>query len=706
MVAVSKRLLYGFTATITAGAGLVAVALPETVVAELASPATLLLVLLLPGLLGYLGLTKKTTIDRRAVTYAVGLSAALLMGLGALLNLTHLVTSVEPLRPFPVWLAFSLLLGLLGFGVDRRVPGDRLELVIPGTVRPYLLVAIPIAAGGGSLLVEGGWSNWFVLLTLIVIALVYTMGAVDPSHRVALLYCVALGLLLHNTLISEFLLWGDQGKEANLVYTVLQAGYWDPAMLPRANKAVMLEIVILHPVRSLLTGLGVNHLFKIAHPLVFAVAPVALYQTFALRDRARAGYLAAGAVMFFFSFFTVLARNTRTAIAILFIVLFMMALLDTEVAGSGRGTLLSVFGIAVFVSHYGAGYMFLATVMGGLVVGIVGRKIIGQRNRAHEQLPVVPVVLIVIANYAWYTYVPPNAATLNTLVGFFLEFSQKLQSGFFQPTNSATANYAASSFSSISLNGIKALTVVLFALIGLGWLTALARSWRGETGIETNVSYLGLASIAGALAAITFLPVERFNTARTIAVSLAVVAPLFAIGVEGVLSHVPRSVSVPDWTSTAICLAVLLPFFAFSSGLLAATATNDYSPNVLVYRDSVVTDGSPASQSYLYKQYLPDTGARGGQWLASYGTGTIFGSQWPGNPTTGTVGGPSPQYEYRGNITAAPASSCIYLSPLSVDAGVIRLPAGHFENEFMQTSELDLATRSRVYANGGATLRC
>ncbi|WP_159900225.1 DUF2206 domain-containing protein [Salinirussus salinus] len=706
MISVSKRTLYAVLATASLGTAGVALLLPETLAAQLVAPASLLLVLLVPGLLGYLALTASDTVDIRATLYGFGLSAALLMALGFVVNLANRLFFIDPIRPLPVWISFAALLGVLGLCVERRVPGDRIDIALSSSPQPYLLATLPLAAAVGALVVAGAGTNVFVVLALGLVGLVYLLGAFQPFHRAMLIFAVALALLLHNSLISEFLLWGDQGKEANLVYTVLQAGHWDPSNLPKANKAVMLRIVLLHPLHSLLTGLEVRHVFKIAHPLLFATAPVALYRTFATRGRAQAGYLAAGALMFFFSFFTVLARNTRTAIAILFIILFVKVLLDADLAARTRRVLLVTFGTSVFVSHYGAGYMFLAILLGGFVVGAVGRRLTGQQARFHEHLTGPSVALIALIDYAWYTYAPPDAATLNTLVGFVTEFAARLQEGFFQPSNSATANYAASSFSSLSLNGIKLLTIVLFAVIGIGWLVAASRAVRGEDGIETNVSYLAMATMGGALAAVTLGPVERFNTARTIAVSLAVVAPLFAIGVEGILGAIPSRSAVPRWATTAACLAILLPFFIFSSGLLAATVTNDYSPNVLVYQDSVIREGNAESKSYLYKQTLPDTGARGGDWLARHGTGDVYGSGWPGNPTSGEIRGPVPAYDYHGNVSAATSDSCIYLSPLSVDAGVIRMPSAHLSNDFMNVSDLDTSARSTVYANGGATLMC
>lgn len=706
MITVSKHTLYPTVLLGIVSLGTVSVGFSETIVTELTAPVAVILALLIPGLASYLIITQRNTVDSNTVIYGMGLSASLLMLFGFLINIGYQLFGIEMLRPVPTWIAFGLLLGGLGLGIERRVPGDSIRFALPTAVQPYLFSAIPVVAGVGAIIVEQGGTNRFVLLALGGILLIYCVGAFDPSRRATLVYCIALGLLLHNTLISELLVWGDQGKEAFLAQKVIDIGHWNPAVIPRANKAIMLRLVILHPLHMMLTGLGVLHVFKIVHPVLFAIAPVALYQTFAARDNPRAGYLGAGSLMFFFSFFTVLSRNTRTAGAILFLILFVRTLLDADLPMRVRRVFLPLFGASLFVSHYGTGYMFLTILIGGFVVALGGRLFPGPHRDANHTLPTHSVFLTVLMGYAWYSYAPPGSATLGTLVSFVIDFSEKLQDGFFQPTNSATAHYASGSYTSPSLVGIKILTIVLFGLIGLGWVVMVIRLLRGKDGIGTTLPFVGISAVAGSLAGVTFLPVERFNTARTVAIVLAVVGPLFPMSLTGVKNVVSMIRRVPDRVSTAGGLVVLVAFFLCTSGLLAATVTHEYSPNVLVYQEEVLTDGPSEAKTYLYKQHIPDTEMYAARWLAHHGRGTIYGGSWPGNPVTGRRTKVHTNYTYDGDILAASSRGCIYLDPVSVRGGVIRLPAGHLKSSFMQTSDLNTTGRSRVFTNSGATVYC
>lgn len=711
MVSISHRRLFLGLGTGTLSTALTVVIFPETVLTELIAPFSLLLTLAVPGILLYLSLTRSRDVNHRTVTYGFGLSASLLMLLGFLLNLPYRVAGIDSLTPLFVWLSFGALLLLLYYAVQSRVPSNSIEIGLPLSLRPYLYLSLPVASGIGSILVGGGETNVIVLLALGAIVLVYSIGTFDTSNKGTLLYCVALGLLLHNSLITDALVWGDQAAESGLVYTVLQVGHWDPATLPSANKAVMLRIVIHHPMQVLLTGLDISHIFKISHPLMFAVTPVALYYVFADRNQTLVGYIAAGAFMMYFPFITVLARNTRTGAAIMFIVLFLYALLDNHTPATVRRILLSVFGISVFVSHYGTGYMFLTILVTAFLLVQFGRRTFKRIDSRQQQLPAVPLLIISLVSMAWYTYISPNSATLRTLSGFVLELVEKLQQGFFQPSSSSTASYATESYSSLSLSGIKGLTVVLFALIGIGWLVAAFRAWRGEEcvyGVESNLSYLSIAAVAGALVAVTFLPISKFNTARTTAVVLAIVSPLFAIGIQSVLKLTLKEISFPNWVTPLACLTIIIPFFIFSTGLLAATVTHDYSPNVLVYQNEIIDDGSPSAKSYLFKQHIPPTETHAARWLGDYATGEIFGSQWPGTPDPGSLfhRTKSTSYSYTANVSAASAGDCIYFDPISERANVVLLPSGPIDDVLLSASEVDTSTRAQVYENGGASLYC
>lgn len=75
----------------------------------------------------------------------------------------------------------------------------------------------------------------------------------------------------------------------------------------------MLQIVVLHPVYALVTGLDLVWVFKLVHPLVFSLTPVVLYWTSRKFTDDRVAFLSAFLWMALFSFFIVLSRNTRTS---------------------------------------------------------------------------------------------------------------------------------------------------------------------------------------------------------------------------------------------------------------------------------------------------------------------------------------------------------------------------------------------------------
>lgn len=115
----------------------------------------------------------------------------------------------------------------------------------------------------------------------------------------------------------------------------------------------MLRIVILHPVYALFTDLQLIWVFKLVHPLLFSVTPVALYEAY------RRNTISVLLFVSLFSFFIVLSRNTRTATALLFLSLLALLIADDYLDDVHRKLLAIVFVAGIVVSHYGVSCMVM-----------------------------------------------------------------------------------------------------------------------------------------------------------------------------------------------------------------------------------------------------------------------------------------------------------------------------------------------------------
>lgn len=86
--------------------------------------------------------------------------------------------------------------------------------------------------------------------------------------------------------------WGDQPKGAALALDVLRTGFWRPGLAPALGaKYTMLRIVIFYPIYAPFTELQLVWVFKLAHPLLFSVTPVALYEAYRRNTSDRVAFL-------------------------------------------------------------------------------------------------------------------------------------------------------------------------------------------------------------------------------------------------------------------------------------------------------------------------------------------------------------------------------------------------------------------------------
>lgn len=225
-----------------------------------------------------------------------------------------------------------------------------------------------------------------------------------------------------------------------------------------------------------------------------------------------------------------------------------------------------------------------------------------------------------------------------------------------------------------------------------------------------------------AIFGITFLPVERFNTARTYPISLLFFAPFFVIGVRTVISNGAQLIGdkATPLTIRSVATVFILGYFLLNVGFISATVTHEYSTNVLIEKERVMDDGHPIEKEYFYKQYPTIYGIESNAWLRTNAKagGTVYSSTWPGNPR-GTVGRhpPTPP-ERRVPIAvqsippqkshAEVGHGYVYLSAFSCPClgNVVTFPTDHFGFSWGHTTGLESQWRQkdRIYTNGGSVV--
>ena len=354
-------------------------------VAILREVLVLIYLLFVPGiiLLRVLRLHELNVIE--GFFYTVGLSAATIMLTGLFMNTVyvHGITST-PLTLVPFIATMSgvvLMLCVLSYRRDRHYSRsttvDVREVLSPVTLGLLLLPFMGVF--GAYLFNAHGTSVGTVLVLLAVAALILVCGFtryVPKRYYPLAIGVIALALLLHNALVTDYL-WGfDIQIEHFVAQTVVSNGFWGASSSLNYNVQnlnAMLSIAMLAPLLSIATGLSVTWVLKLVFPLLFAMVPLGLYRLYEKQTSPRIALFGVFFFMVTFSFYTEMLAMARQEVAELFLVALLLLLVEKQMSRMPRFFLFGLFGFSLIVSHYALTYIFLfCFILAWLMLLVVG----------------------------------------------------------------------------------------------------------------------------------------------------------------------------------------------------------------------------------------------------------------------------------------------------------------------------------------------
>ncbi|MCL0094698.1 DUF2206 domain-containing protein [Dehalococcoidales bacterium] len=302
--------------------------------------------------------------------YSVGLSIAFVMFLGFFMNMLYPLVGISgPISIIPLIMTLTIVVSILCVVAYIRESRETMthsehhsvtwsEIFSPPTL---FLVLLPVLSVLGIQLVNFHQNNILLLILLILIALVAALVAFNrfiPQRLYPLaVVMIAISLLWHWSLISQYLFGGDIHIEYYFQNLVLTNSLWDYA-IPHSYNA-MLSITMLAPIYSLILDMDSVWVFKIVYPLFFSLVPLALFQVVRKQTDDRIAFLAVFFFMSFFAFFVLMVSIARQQIATLFFALSILLFLDNRMAAPKRAALLIVFGFSIVVSHYSLSYFYM-----------------------------------------------------------------------------------------------------------------------------------------------------------------------------------------------------------------------------------------------------------------------------------------------------------------------------------------------------------
>lgn len=226
------------------------------------------------------------------ILFALALSISLIMFVGLVLNMMLPIfgfagplTTLNLLIALNLVVVFSCVAIVIG-GASAKTDYESLDW------RSLLFALIPILAICGTLVVNNNGGN--AILLVMLFSIVILVVAATLSERLKLeryyaivLLAIALALVLHYSLSTNYILGFDIHSEYNVFKQTDNAAYWNPrfnSLDDRLNKGnSMLSSTIYPTVYSKIANIDSTWLMKILFPLLLSFLPLALYRLYSLK---------------------------------------------------------------------------------------------------------------------------------------------------------------------------------------------------------------------------------------------------------------------------------------------------------------------------------------------------------------------------------------------------------------------------------------
>lgn len=578
--------------------------------------------LFIPGILIFrlLELNKVSNIE--SILYIIGLSITFLMFTGLFINYFYSnLGIIKPISILPLIVTISsviLLLCILCYFKEQNCYSysyiDTKEFF---SSRLLFLLLIPFLAIYGAFLVNFYHNNSLIVIFIIFIAiLTFSFGFIDliPENLYPFaIFAISLSLLLHNSLISNYL-WGcDIHSEYYLSKLVVNNSYWNLHFGDIANS--MLSIVMLAPIISDTCNIDLIWVFKLIYPLIFSLLPLGLYKIFEKQTTKDIAFLSCLYFVLGFEFYTEMLALARQQIAEFFFLLLILPIFNPLINNSKKAILSTIFLFSLIVSHYGFSYIFMLSLLLSLIifklVKLINNKspnFILYDKLNSKQITVEKITdtnfifLTFVLAISWYIYTSNGSIFIKVVqIGNFI--ANQIFIDFFKTQGQQIlATSAASPMRDIT----KYLYVISIFFITLGIFSLYIKRIR----MKFNNTYILLSIAYFIVCAIAFIVphfASQLNTSRLFQMCLLVLAPFFPIGGISFFNIIIyQKLDVP-WTNRSIkqilkLLSIFLSvFFLFNSGLIYELRDEESSSVSLnsTHYPFIYNDGEISAASWI-----------------------------------------------------------------------------------------------------------
>ncbi|MFC1917789.1 DUF2206 domain-containing protein [Chloroflexota bacterium] len=339
-------------------------------IAVLRQIVSLTVLLFIPGAITLRILRIHTLNGIESLLFSVGISIAILMGSGAVINyFLPLFGLSEPLSLMPLAITSSIIvlcLVAISYFRDREYASPTF-VDIKGVFSPSVLFlcTVPFLSIFGTYMVNVHHSNILLMVLIAVVAIVAIVIGftrwIPKRHFPLAVFVIGLSLLFSRSLISMYITGSDIHEEYFVASSIISAGFWNTEIQTLLNS--LLSITILAPVTSIISDISLTWLFKVIYPLLTALVPLGIYQASRRQIGDRPAFFSAFFFMSISHFYGGLAVLLRQEIASVFLVMLGILMVDEKMTFMKKALLGIVFGTAIVVSHY----MLSVYYIGGII---------------------------------------------------------------------------------------------------------------------------------------------------------------------------------------------------------------------------------------------------------------------------------------------------------------------------------------------------
>lgn len=605
-----------------------------------------------------------------------------------------------------------------------------------------LLVILPFLGAYSGILINRYQSGLLAILTILLISVFVPIifnSRIQQCWYPLVAWSISLTLLLQNSVRTIYLNRGDGKYEYYLARVSMEQGYWDPGIV--LNKNSMLRIMIIHPVYTRVTDIPLFWEFKLIHPLLLSIIGIGIYIIFQRQFGARIAMFSVLCYMFLHPFYNRLARDTRTGIALLFLVACVLLWTDTEISNRKMAFITPFFLFGMISSHYGTTILSLFMISGAIFFIHIESILSGEKlEKNYAMIPFIAVIMM----YIWYNHTSGGQPfqSLTTI-----SFNTLISLNQFFGIQSRSTQVISSSYSSYTMKFIKyefiAITLIsatgyLFAtfsrpLLGLNdycgrlktvlqnichnrFVERIRKPWNGAYD-EVDSMFYYLAGMGFVILLLSFAPVDILGISRVYMIGGLFIIPF---GISFItFANTPSIASGDGYRKLTALLTVLIAgMLLINSGVVSAIAFDEKNPQPNLNRQGIIENGDEQALFTLYARYTSKSDYTATVWLQNNKRSKyVFTSgglqrHYPSYLTETTYDGRKPPGVIWNSIADSPEAINNYNGYIMIDefvtrtgkVGVETRPKRTINTKPLSETNADIYRRSQVYNNGNTKI--